>query len=64
MSDAGDDEGRAPEPSGDGREPGPNRDTPRNERSLADLVLAMFADDISDLLIQAGQWLMDYVTHL
>lgn len=64
MSSTGNGEGRNSEPSGEGREPEPSRDAPRDRRSPADFVLTMFADDISDWIIQGGKWLMDFITSL
>ncbi|MFD9929719.1 hypothetical protein ACFWZK_26745 [[Kitasatospora] papulosa] len=65
MDDAGNGEGRRPEPVGEGQEPEPSRDTSRDKLSLAiNILLGLFADDVSDWIIQAGQMLMDCIGSL
>ncbi|MFF4227750.1 hypothetical protein [Streptomyces sp. NPDC001820] len=64
MSSTGNGEGREFEPSGERREPEPSRDTPRDKRSPADFILAMFADEVSDWIIQGGTQLMDFISSL
>ncbi|WP_445277537.1 hypothetical protein [Streptomyces sp. DSM 41033] len=65
MDDAGNGEGRKPEPAGEGQEPEPSRDTSRDKLSLAvNALLGLFADDVSDWIIQAGQALIGFISSL
>ncbi|MFH8474913.1 hypothetical protein [Streptomyces sp. NPDC018000] len=64
MRSSGNGDGRGSEPSGEGCEPEPSRDAPRDRRSTVDFILAMFADDVSDWIIQGGTKLMDFISSL
>ncbi|MEF9911713.1 hypothetical protein RJT17_16175 [Streptomyces sp. P5-A9] len=65
MDDAGNGEGRKPEPTGEGQEPEPSRDTSRDKLSLSvNILLGLFADDVSDWIIRTGQLLIEYVSRL
>ncbi|MEU4359937.1 hypothetical protein [Streptomyces virginiae] len=55
--------GEQSDPSGKGEQPG-CRGAHRNERSPLDLVLVVFADDISRWIIEGGKWLFEYMNSL
>ncbi|MEU4729576.1 hypothetical protein [Streptomyces sp. NPDC023588] len=55
--------GEQSDPLGKGEQPG-CRGAHRNERSPLDLILVVFADDISGWIIDGGKWLFENLNSL
>ncbi|GGY63150.1 hypothetical protein OH797_23210 [Streptomyces anulatus] len=60
MSNA-DSDGHDPHPSDENREPELSRGSSNDKRSPADIILVMFADEVSDWILQAGRWLLEQI---
>lgn len=62
MSSTGDYDGDPPIPEGGEEKPAESRDKNREKRSKAlDIIMMLFADDISDWIISTGKQLFEFL---